>query len=120
MLFRPIANPPNPWASTDVEYLDGDQPHAELHVYEDHSRTVLAKNDSPDVGFTYSVNPYRGCEHGCIYCVAPETLILYADMSWRPIGSVQIGDAIVGFDEYSAPVSTGKYCRSGGEAVRWS
>lgn len=38
--------------------------------YVDTSKTVLAKNDSPDVPFTYSLNPYRGCEHGCIYCYA--------------------------------------------------
>jgi DNA repair photolyase len=38
--------------------------------YVDHTRSILAKNDSPDIGFTYSVNPYRGCEHGCIYCYA--------------------------------------------------
>jgi DNA repair photolyase len=36
----------------------------------DTSRTVLARNDSPDIPFTYSLNPYRGCEHGCIYCYA--------------------------------------------------
>jgi DNA repair photolyase len=36
-------------------------------------RTVIAHNDSPDVGFTYSINPYRGCEHGCIYCFARPT-----------------------------------------------
>ena len=36
----------------------------------DTSRTVLAKNNSPDIPFTYSINPYRGCEHGCIYCYA--------------------------------------------------
>ncbi len=36
----------------------------------DTSKTILAKNDSPDVPFTYSLNPYRGCEHGCIYCYA--------------------------------------------------
>ncbi len=41
--------------------------------YVDHSRSILAKNDSPDLGFTYSVNPYRGCEHGCIYCYARPT-----------------------------------------------
>jgi len=34
------------------------------------SKTVIAKNDSPDVGFSRSINPYRGCEHGCIYCYA--------------------------------------------------
>jgi len=36
----------------------------------DASRTILAENDSPDVPFTYSLNPYRGCEHGCVYCYA--------------------------------------------------
>ncbi|MFQ6114624.1 MAG: PA0069 family radical SAM protein, partial [bacterium] len=39
----------------------------------DHSQEILAKNDSPDVSFTYSINPYRGCEHGCIYCYARPT-----------------------------------------------
>jgi DNA repair photolyase len=39
----------------------------------DSSRSILAKNDSPDIPFTFSVNPYRGCEHGCIYCYARPT-----------------------------------------------
>src|SRR5665213_1610838 len=34
------------------------------------ARTIISKNDSPDVGFDQSINPYRGCEHGCIYCYA--------------------------------------------------
>ncbi|HUI30015.1 MAG TPA: PA0069 family radical SAM protein [Candidatus Acidoferrales bacterium] len=42
----------------------------ETKFFVDTSKTALAKNDSPDVGFTYSINPYRGCEHGCIYCYA--------------------------------------------------
>ena len=41
-----------------------------LEVYEDHTRQILSKNDSPDVGFTWSVNPYRGCFHACAYCYA--------------------------------------------------
>jgi DNA repair photolyase len=65
----PISNPPNPWASTFVEYLEG-APQVKLEVYEDRTRTILSKNDSPDVGFTYSVNPYRGCFHACAYCYA--------------------------------------------------
>jgi DNA repair photolyase len=66
-----ISNPPNPWASTAVEYLDDEPPpEMKLEVYEDHSRQVLAQNDSPDVGFRYSVNPYRGCFHACAYCYA--------------------------------------------------
>ena len=66
----PISNPPNPWASTEVEYLEAPPPEMRLEIYEDHSRQVLAENDSPDVGFRYSVNPYRGCFHGCAYCYA--------------------------------------------------
>jgi DNA repair photolyase len=41
--------------------------------YRDASRTILSHNDSPDVGFDVSINPYRGCEHGCIYCYARPT-----------------------------------------------
>src|SRR5437763_2754466 len=67
MLARPISNPPNPWLSTEVEYLD-DVPPAKLEVYEDHTREILSHNDSPDVGFSWSVNPYRGCFHACAYC----------------------------------------------------
>src|ERR1700743_1180428 len=37
---------------------------------EDQSDTIIVKNDSPDVGFSAGINPYRGCEHGCAYCYA--------------------------------------------------
>ncbi len=69
MLPRPLSNPPNPWESTQVEYLE-DRPSTQVQVFEDASRSILSKNDSPDVGFTYSVNPYRGCMHACAYCYA--------------------------------------------------
>ena len=72
MIPRPIANPPNPWASTEVEYLEG-APEAQLEVYEDSTRNILASNDSPDIGFRWSVNPYRGCFHACAYCYARPT-----------------------------------------------
>jgi DNA repair photolyase len=65
----PISNPPNPWATTEVEYLEG-APEVKLEVFEDQTRQILAKNNSPDVGFTFSVNPYRGCFHACAYCYA--------------------------------------------------
>ena len=45
-------------------------PAVATSFHRDASRTILAENTSPDVGFRYSVNPYRGCEHGCIYCYA--------------------------------------------------
>jgi len=39
-------------------------------VTPEHAKTIITRNDSPDVPFTFSINPYRGCEHGCIYCYA--------------------------------------------------
>ncbi len=71
--LRPIQNPPNPWSSTELEFLvdDGvDAPLARLEVFEDNTRSILSRNDSPDLGFRWSVNPYRGCYHGCAYCYA--------------------------------------------------
>jgi len=42
-------------------------------VVEEHVRGILSGNDSPDIGFDLSINPYRGCEHGCVYCYARPT-----------------------------------------------
>ncbi|MHB8419708.1 MAG: PA0069 family radical SAM protein [Myxococcales bacterium] len=72
MPLRPVQNPPNPWLSETREYLE-EVPPARLEVYEDHSRSILAHNDSPDLGFSWSVNPYRGCFHACAYCYARPT-----------------------------------------------
>lgn len=68
-ILRQVKNPPNPWIGTVVEHL-GPPPEAELAVFVDGSKSALAKNDSPDIDFTWSVNPYRGCYHGCAYCYA--------------------------------------------------
>jgi DNA repair photolyase len=65
----PVENPPNPWSRAEVDYL-GEPPDTTLSVYEDQSQEILAKNDSPDIGFRWSLNPYRGCFHGCAYCYA--------------------------------------------------
>jgi DNA repair photolyase len=103
--LRPVSNPPNPWASTDVEYLDevmGDDgperaaPNARLTVFEDATRSIIATNDSPDVGFRWSVNPYRGCWHACAYCQAGDTPILMADGTTRALEELRVGDAIYG------------------------
>jgi len=69
MALIPVANPPNPWSSTDVEWI-GPPPTAKLQIYLDHTQEILARNDSPDLPFTWSLNPYRGCMHGCAYCYA--------------------------------------------------
>jgi len=68
---RPTAkNPPNRFAPTHLTFDDGMAGQVSVTVVEDATRSVLASNDSPDVGFSFSVNPYRGCFHGCAYCYA--------------------------------------------------
>ncbi len=58
-------------ADPDIADLDpAEEPSPRTQFIEDHTASALARNDSPDVGFTWSLNPYRGCEHGCIYCYA--------------------------------------------------
>ena len=50
--------------------LDEQPPPLTTRVQVDASRTIIARNQSPDIGFDRSINPYRGCEHGCVYCFA--------------------------------------------------
>jgi DNA repair photolyase len=54
----------------DREALDGELPRLRTTVTEEHPKSILSFNTSPDVPFDRSVNAYRGCEHGCIYCFA--------------------------------------------------
>jgi DNA repair photolyase len=67
--MRIIANPPNPFESQQRELLDPPD-QVRLEVYEDTTRGILSRNDSPDLDFRWSVNPYRGCFHACAYCYA--------------------------------------------------
>ncbi|MCI4568013.1 PA0069 family radical SAM protein [Lysobacter sp. CFH 32150] len=56
--------------SAIVEGDDLAVPRLDTQVTEERARSVISRNDSPDIGFSHSVNPYRGCEHGCVYCFA--------------------------------------------------
>src|SRR5256714_2891907 len=63
---------------TDVDVVDADlaeneKPRRATQYFRDATKTIIAHNQSPDVGFETSINPYRGCEHGCIYCFAGPT-----------------------------------------------
>ncbi len=68
-------DPPNRFETVHVEMEPGhyaeEKPRTEFLA--DATRSVVARNQSPDVGFDVSVNPYRGCEHGCVYCYARPT-----------------------------------------------
>lgn len=68
--MKPINNPPNPFESENLVYFEGIVPPAKLEIYEDATRNILAENKSPDLGFRWSLNPYRGCQHACAYCYA--------------------------------------------------
>ena len=87
---RPIAkgrgsqiNPPNRFGGLhheiDFEHLEHDEDYLEslqkpaTEYIPDCARSIVTENDSPDVGFRYSINPYRGCAHGCSYCYARQT-----------------------------------------------
>jgi len=71
-------------------------PPLKTHVTEERVKSIISRNDSPDIPFTQSINPYQGCEHGCIYCLSGDSLILMADGRTRPIAEVRTGDAIYG------------------------
>jgi len=60
------------WQSWD-ETLAGDAPRPQTEVRLEDARSAIMANDSPDIAFEYSINPYRGCEHGCSYCYARPT-----------------------------------------------
>jgi DNA repair photolyase len=67
------SNPANRFESTSyarIEWDDAEDPQPQTLFLKDTTRSIINYNDSPDVGFEASVNPYRGCEHGCIYCFA--------------------------------------------------
>ncbi len=75
-----LSNPPVRFETTSVEKTDdGWQDEEEVAtslpeiVLPDRAKSVITTNDSPDVGFEQSINPYRGCSHGCVYCFARPT-----------------------------------------------
>jgi DNA repair photolyase len=71
-----LGNPDNRFESTTRERLDDGwgvlegQENPALELIRERARSIISRNSSPDVPFDQSINPYRGCEHGCIYCFA--------------------------------------------------
>ena len=69
-------NPCNRFERITLERDPGtvaEDPAPRTEFFRDSSRSIIARNSSPDVGFDASINPYRGCEHGCAYCYARPT-----------------------------------------------
>jgi DNA repair photolyase len=67
-------NPANRFEELSCEWEESadpaEKPAPKTRFFRDNSRSILVKNDSPDIPFNWSLNPYRGCEHGCVYCYA--------------------------------------------------
>ena len=97
-----LSNPAGRFNATQTEAAD-DGWYAEdvptsiaTSVQPEHARSVITTNDSPDIPVEASINPYRGCEHGCSYCMSGDTPILMADGTTRPIARLRVGDSIIG------------------------
>lgn len=71
MLRRlPLINPPSRFAAERIQYDEEFVPLQGEELYVDASESIISRNQSPDLPFSASVNPYRGCAHGCAYCYA--------------------------------------------------
>ena len=69
LVMKSVSNPPNPFLSEHRELLEP-PPLVRTEVYEELTESILSRNDSPDLPFRWSLNPYRGCFHACAYCYA--------------------------------------------------
>ena len=97
MKSRETNNPQNRFRDVAVEYDDGEAaPPSNVTLIDDHARSILSENDSPDLPFKFSANPYRGCSHACAYCAAGDTPILMADSRTKRLADLVVGDEILG------------------------
>ncbi len=92
-------NPANRFQPLEVEGFDAVQAGEdgpETRYLRDRSRSVITTNDSPDVGFRASLNPYRGCEHGCVYCISGDARVLMGSGRIRRLRDLSPGDVVYG------------------------
>jgi DNA repair photolyase len=97
-----LGNPQPRFLKPEIEAVDDGWYRDEVpdsiatQVRPEAARSIISRNDSPDIPFEQSINPYRGCEHGCSYCLRGDTPILMADGTTRPLAQLRVGDTIYG------------------------
>ena len=65
---REVRGEDDGWGSVYEDLDDAPKPRTTVTI--ERARSIISRNQSPDIAFSQSVNPYRGCEHGCVYCFA--------------------------------------------------
>jgi len=97
-----LSNPPGRFdlqkleAVDDGWYLEEAADSIATTLEPERARSVITTNDSPDIPFEKSINPYRGCETGCLYCISGDTPVLMGDGRPRRISELRVGDEIYG------------------------
>ena len=75
----------------------GDEPaRLKTVIHLEVAKSIISRNESPDIGFSQSINPYRGCAHGCVYCLSGDTPILMGSGRTLPLSEVRAGDEVYG------------------------
>ncbi|MDB5923502.1 MAG: hypothetical protein JWN13_2438 [Betaproteobacteria bacterium] len=80
------------WNTSEEDEL----PPLKTQVTVERAKSIISRNQSPDICFSQSINPYQGCEHGCIYCSWGETPVLMADGRTKRLADLRVGDDIYG------------------------
>jgi DNA repair photolyase len=99
-----ISNPAGRFESRRVEVVDDgwtmdtdeEPPPLATTITAEHAKSIISRNDSPDIPFEQSINPYRGCGHGCVYCLSGDTNILLVNGRTKLLRDIKIGDHIIG------------------------
>jgi len=97
-----LSNPPGRFDKQQIDAVDDGWYQDEVPesipttLEPDRAREVISSNDSPDIPFEQSINPYRGCSHACSYCMARDTPVLMFDGRTRVISELRGGDEIYG------------------------
>ncbi len=103
-----LSNPEGRFESRRIETIDDgwpkdpeaqELPPLETTVSAEHAKKIITRNDSPDIPFEQSINPYRGCEHGCVYCISGDTRVLMGNGGYKALCDIRVGDEVYGTEK---------------------